>query len=401
MAVPAGAFDPTDDEVQRDPYPSYRWLLRHDPVHRGADGVWYVSRFADVRKVLNDARFSRAGIREFWKELIGPGLLSRIVGDIILFRDEPDHGRLRAVVGPAFAPVALRRLEPTVARVTDDLVAAAAPRGSLNVVDELAYPLALTVILEILGLSTDDLARIGAWSRAVGRTLDRGVDHLVIARGHRAVAEFAHYVEELVEPRRPGPDDDLLGVMLAAHRRGAMSMNEIVSTVITFIFTGHETVANQIGNALLCLLRHPAQLRLVRDQPHRLAVAVEECLRFDPSVQSNSRQLVADVQVHGRRMREGDVVVVLAAAANRDPAQFPRPDQFDVTRSSVQSMAFGAGMRYCLGSFLARMELRAALGALVRLPEVRLAVADSALTYQPRTMFRGLTSLPIAFTPVA
>jgi orsellenic acid P450 oxidase len=393
---PVGGFDPTDGGVRRDPYPYYRWLLRHDPVHRGARDVWYVSRFADVRAVLGDERFSRAGIREFWRELIGPGLLSRIVGDIIMFQDEPDHGRLRQVVAPAFSPAALRGYEPRVYQLVDDLVAAAAPRGALDIVADLAYPLALTVIVDLLGLPRDDRAEIGRWSRAIGRTLDRGADADQIAAGHAAVAEFSEYVVECVAARESGPASNLLDLMLVAHRRGRLSRNEIVSTVVTFIFTGHETVANQIGTGLLCLLRHPAQLRLVRAEPSRVPAAVEECLRFEPSVQSNSRQLSTDVHLGGQWLRSGDLVVLLAGAANRDPLRFRDPDRFDITRQPGPSLSFGAGMRYCLGSYLARLELRAALAALVRLPDLRLA-GDAALEYQPRTMFRGLASLPVRF----
>jgi cytochrome P450 len=399
VAAPATGFDPNDRDVRRDPYPYYHWLLRHDPVHRGAKGVWYVSRYPDVRAVLTDARFGRAGIRDTWKELIGPGLLSRIVGDIILFQDEPDHGRLRDVVGPAFAPGALRGMRPRIAALVAGMLAEPAERGQLDVVAELSYPLALTVVLDVLGLPIADRDEIGAWSRAIGRTLDRGTGPPEIAAGHRAVAEFAEYVEELIRRRRGAPGTDLLGTMLAAHRRGRISMNEIISTVVTFIFTGHETVSSQIGNSVLCLLRHPDQLRLLRAQPWRIDAAVEECLRYDPSIQSNSRQLGEEVEFRGRRMGEGDYVVVLVAAANRDPGQFADPDRFDITRAQGPSLSFGAGMRYCLGSYLARLELRAALAALVRLPDLHLAVAPEQLAYQPGTMFRGLAALPVAYRP--
>jgi cytochrome P450 len=399
-APSVAAFDPTDDAVQRDPYPAYRILQERDPVHRGAHGVWYVSRHDDVRAVLTDPRFSRAGIRDLWKDLIGPGQLSRIVGDIILFQDEPDHSRLRDVVGSAFTPAALRALEPEIAGTVDSLMAAPRRRGATDVVDDLAYPLALFSILRLLGLPLADADRIGRWSRSVGRTLDRGAAWTDISLGQAAVAEFAGYVDARLAERDHG-GRDLLSVMAAARDRGAISTGEIVSTVITFIFTGHETVANQVGNGLWCLLRHPAQLRLVRERPELIDAAVEECLRYEPSVQSNSRQLVTDVELRGHRMSRDDLVVVLAAAANRDPARYERPDEFDLTRPAVSSLAFGAGMRYCLGAYLARVQLRQALGALTRLPGIRLACPEAALVYQRRTMFRGLTSLPVSFTPPA
>ncbi|MEV6810541.1 cytochrome P450 [Micromonospora sp. NPDC051296] len=398
LADAVTAFDPTADDVRRDPYPSYHWLLRHDPVHRGAHHVWYVSRFGDVRAVLGDERFARTGIRQFWTDLVGPGLLSRIVGDIILFQDEPDHGRLRGVVGPAFSPSALRRLEPVIAATVEDLLRPARARGTMDVVAELAYPLALRAVLGLLGLPDSDEDAVGRWSRAVGRTLDRGATAEDMLEGHAAIADFADYVEQALAARRDD-GEDLLALMLAAHRRGLMSRNEIVSTVVTFIFTGHETVASQVGNGLLSLLSHPEQLDLLRWSPQLVAPAVEECLRYDPAVQSNTRQLTADVELHGRLLGRHDVVVVLAGAANRDPQRYDRPDEFDIRRDPIPSMSFGAGMRYCLGSYLARLQLRTALSALAGLPDLRLATAPEELTYQPRTMFRGLTRLPVAFTP--
>lgn len=395
-AVPA--FDPTAAHVRHDPYPSYHRLLRHDPVHRGAQQVWYVSRFADVRAVLGDERFARDGIRRFWTDLVGPGLLSQIVGDIILFRDEPDHGRLRRVVGPAFSPSALRRMEPMIDTTVEDLLRPVRPLGAMDVVTDLAYPLALRAVLTLLGLPADDANVIGRWSRAVGRTLDRGATAEDMRQGHTAIAEFADYVERALA-RRPTDGEDLLAMMLVAHESGLISRNELVSTVVTFIFTGHETVASQLGNGVLVLLGHPEQFELLRRRPHLAPQAVEECLRFDPAVQSNTRQLTADVDLHGRWLRRDDVVVVLAGAANRDPRRYDRPDAFDIRRDPVPSMSFGAGMRYCLGSYLARSQLRAALGAMAALPDLHLAISANELTYQPRTMFRGLTSLPVAFTP--
>jgi cytochrome P450 len=171
-----------------------------------------------------------------------------------------------------------------------------------------------------------------------------------------------------------------------------------MAMVLTLIFAGHETVTNQIGNGMLALIRHPDQLRLLRERPELVPGAVEECLRYDASVQSNSRQLAEDVEFAGHRLRAGEFVVVLAGAANRDPEQFADPDRFDVTRTDVQPMSFGAGMRFCLGAILARIELRAAFSRLVRLPDVRLAVTDDELVYQRSSMFRGLLSLPIRFT---
>lgn len=401
--VSADGFDPTLADVRRDPYPYYRWLLRDDPVHQGAHGVWYVTRFDDVRSVLTDGRFERAGIRDFWQDLIGPGPLTAVVRDVILFQDDPDHRRLRDVIGAVLTPAALRRLEPRIHRIVDDVLAVFGPRGEMDVINDLAYPLALTVICEILGLDNEDYERLRRWSLDIGRTLDRAIGAAELSRGHTAILEFADYLSELILCRPGEHRAGLLGTMLAGNGGNGRNirLTEVVGTVVTLVFTGNETVANQIGNGLLALLRNHDQLRLLRAEPERMTDAVEECVRFDPSIQSNSRSVGTDVELGGRTLRRGDFVVVLTAAANRDSRRFPRPDSFDITRERVQSMSFGAGMRYCLGALLARLELRVALDRLARLEEVALAVPTDELVYQPSTMFRGLDTLPITFRPTA
>src|SRR5215207_316225 len=170
--IPATGFDPASPEVQRDPYPHYHWLVRNEPVHRGAMGIWFVSRYADVRAIMNDKRFGRAGIGDFWAQLMGPGPLGEIVRHTVLFQDEPDHGRLRGLVTHPFTARMVRSLEPAIERTVDRLMEPVLPCGGMDVVDDLAYPLALAVISEILGLPVEDRDRIRAWSLAIGSTLD-------------------------------------------------------------------------------------------------------------------------------------------------------------------------------------------------------------------------------------
>jgi cytochrome P450 len=392
-------FDPADPAVQRDPYPYYRWLLRNAPVYRDAQGIWYVSRYVDVRTVMGEPRFQRAGIRDFWAELIGPGPLSEIMRKTLFFQDEPDHGRLRSLITPVFTPRKVRALQPRIAQIVDDLLAPVTPRGEMDLMSDFAYPLALTVIADLLGVPAADRDRLRAWSLAIGPTLDLMAGPAEIARGQAAMDEFIEYLRELISARRAESGEDLLRTLLAAQNAGDISMDEIISVLITLVFAGHETVTNQIGNGLLALLRHPDQLELLRAGPGRVPGAVEEFLRYDSSVQSNSRQLGEDVELGGTTLRRGEFVVALLGAANRDPAQFADPDRFDILRTDIQPMSFGAGMRYCLGAILARMEATAAFGRLIGLADLRLTVPDEALAYQRSTMFRGLVSLPIAYTP--
>jgi cytochrome P450 len=369
-------------------------MLRNDPIHRGFGGLWFVSRYADVHAVMNDDRFRRDGIRDLWTSLVGQGPLGEVVRHTVLFQDEPDHSRLRGLVAPPFAARAARELQPEIARITGELTESATRRGRFDVINDFAYPLALSVVMSVLGLPAEDLGRIRRWSLAIGPTLDLVAGPEEIRRGQAAVAELVEYLDGLVSV----PDDSLLGVMRS--RRGQdISTAEIHAMVLTLIFAGHETVTNQIGNGVLALIHHPGQLELLRDNPDMAPQAVEELLRYDASVQSNSRQVGQDVEVAGHLMRRGDFVVVLAGAANRDPERFDDPDRLDITRTDVRPMSFGSGMRFCLGAHLARLELTAAFRALAGLPDLRLAVPEQELVYQRSTMFRGLLSLPVSCAP--
>ncbi|MER7458834.1 cytochrome P450 [Micromonospora sp. NPDC126480] len=403
VTIPDTGFEAASPAVQRDPYPYYRWLLRNEPVHRGARGIWYVTRYADVRTVMSDPRYGRAGIRDFWAGLVGPGPLSEILRHTIMFQDDPDHGRLRAMIGPAFAPRRIRGLQRTIEKIVDDLIAPLARRGTMDVVNDVAYPLPLTVTAHLLGLPPADRALLRSWSLGIAPTLDLAAGPAEIVRGQQAMGEFVEYLRQALARRtRTGePGADLLGVMLRAtdgdDRRA--TVEEIISMAVTVVFAGHDTVTNLIGNGMLALLRHPGQLALLRQQPDLIPNAVEEFLRYDSPVQSNSRYLTEDVAIGGRTMRRGELAVALIGAANHDESVFAEPARFDVTRSNVQPMSFGAGMRLCVGALLARLEARAAFGRLVRLADLRLAIDDEDLIYQRSTMFRGVEELPVSFTP--
>ncbi|MFC5818580.1 cytochrome P450 [Nonomuraea harbinensis] len=399
MTVPIGAgFDPVDPAVLRDPYPYYAWLLRHDPVHRGANGIWYVTRYDDVRTVLGEARFGRAGIRDFWASLVGPGPLSEVLRHTIFFQDDPDHERLRSLIGPAFTPRLIRRMGAEIEQTARDLLRPLRRRGEMDLVDDFAYPLALATISTLLGMPARDRDALRAWSVDIAPTLDLLASPEEIARGQAAMGQFAEYLTELIAERRRNPGDDLISAMIeATGGQRPITTNALIGTAVALVFAGHDTVTNQIGNGVLAFLRHPRQLELLRAEPDRLAGAVEECLRYDSSVQSNSRQISADLDLSGTKLPEGAFVVALAGAANRDPAQFTDPDRFDIRRSERPPMSFGAGMRFCLGALLARMELKAALGQLAGLAELRAAVPAGELVYRRSTMFRGVVSLPITF----
>lgn len=399
MTVPIDTgFDPVDPAVLRDPYPYYAWLLRNDPIHCGANGIWYVTRYDDVRTVLGEARFGRAGIRDFWAALVGPGPLSEVLRHTIFFQDDPDHARLRSLIGPAFTPRLIRMMRTELEQAAHDLLRPLRRQGEMDLVNDFAYPLALATISTLLGMPASDRDTLRAWSVDIAPTLDLLASPEEIARGQTAMGQFVDYLTELIADRRKSPGNDLISAMIeATDGQRPIATNALIGTAVALVFAGHDTVTNQIGNGVLAFIRHSEQLELLRAEPDRLPGAVEECLRYDSSVQSNSRQISAELDLSGTKMPAGAFVVALAGAANRDPAQFTEPDRFDIRRSERPPMSFGAGMRFCLGALLARLELKAALGQLAGLAELRLAIPDSELVYRRSTMFRGVISLPITF----
>lgn len=398
---PADGFDPYQDEVRRDPYPYYRWLLRHDPVHRGAREMWFISTYAGVKHVMSDPTFDRsAGFRDYWTDMVGPGPLRDIMGLTIFFSDPEDHARLRRLIQRAFAPRITNALEPRIGEIVDQLLEPVLERGEADAIAEFAYPLPLIVLAQLLGVPAEDRAQLRDWSLAIGPTVDFGVTPEARDRGNAAMGSFVDYVRGLLPTLREDGQDSLLGALASATDEGLMSEDELISMAITLILSGHETTTNLIGNGLLALLRHPDQLALLRDTPNLISDTVEECLRYDAPVQQNTREVQQDTELGGKTLRRADMVVVLQGAANRDAAQFPEPDRFDITRTGIHPISFGVGRRFCLGAALARLEARVALGRLVaRTRDLELAVEGPGLGYHPSSMFRALTSLPIAITP--
>lgn len=398
---PPGGFDLYQAAVRNDPYPSYRWLLANDPVHQGAGGTWFISRYTDVRHVMADARFDRGeSFRAAWKDLVGPGPLRDIMGLTIFFAGPGDHERLRGLIQRAFAPRVTASLAPQVAAVAGKLLDPALERGQMDAVADFAYQLPLIVLTRLLGIPGADREQLREWSLAIGPTVDYGVTPQAAARGNAAMGEFADYLRKLLPGIQRDHQDSLLGALAAAAGDGRLSQDELISMAITLILSGHETTTSLIANGVLALLRHPAQFARLRANPALLGSAVEEILRYDAPVQSNTREAREDTELGGRRLRRGDLVVVLQGAANRDPRQFRDPDRFDICRAGNHPVSFGAGPRFCLGATLARMEARAALGTLAeRVQDVQLAVPAANLQYEPTSMFRALTALPVTLTP--
>jgi cytochrome P450 len=389
-------FDPFDPAFRADPYPHYGLLRADGPLRRGQAGVWVTTSHALCGRILRDPRF---GHQPAGGPADGADGIFRTAGlpaerRSFLTLDPPDHTRLRRLVSKAFTARLVERLRPRISECVDALLAGMS--GETDLISELAWPLPVAIISELLGVPPEDTNRFKAWSDALARGLDP--DFLLppaeIARRERARDEFIAYFRALADRRRAdGGDDDLLSALVAVSDQGdVLTEAELLATCILLLVAGHETTVSLIGNGALALLRHPDQLAWFRAHPEAAASAIEELLRYDPPVQLTARSALEDVELAGRRIERGQPILMLLGAANRDPAVFPDPDRLDLTRKAErQHLGFGLGIHYCLGAPLARLEGQIALTKLFR----REVALTGEVAYRDNLILRGLATLPV------
>jgi pimeloyl-[acyl-carrier protein] synthase len=390
-------LDLTDPAFLTNPYPIYRQLQKTEPaykmpINRFTSGVWLITRYADVSALFREAHFSNDMSRVIPADQL-PGFSKTMI-----FRDPPDHTRLRSLVSQAFTAKRVRDLEPRIAAIADDLIARARPRGTMDFIAEFAALLPSIVIAELLGVPSADQPQFQAMADAIAR----GADHRATAedqQGSRdAISACATYFQGLIDERRRQPQDDFLTSLLAARDvQDRLSEDELLETCSLILLAGYETTVRLLGNGLFTLLSHPDQLALLRQQPALLPRAIEEMLRFESPVQQAVMRITTEpVEISGRSIPAGEMLSAVIGAANRDPAQFPDPDRFDITRDPNRHIAFATGIHFCLGAPLARTEARVAFARLFeQLPNLRL-VHDEG-DWIPSTRLRGLQSLAITF----
>ena len=398
MAV---TYEPKNPEVIEDPYPVYRSLREHDPVHWSADlNAWVLTRYRDVKAALHDPRLSSDRLTAFWDKLPAPmraelADLEPLLGAYMNFTDPPKHTRLRALVGKAFTSRAIAALEPRIAALVDGMLAGV--RDELDVIGRLAAPLPLRVIGDMLGVSTEDAPQLRQWSHDMAALIGGALrTPNKLSRAMASLRDVAAYFRPLIAERRAAHRDDVLGLLVAAEERGdVLDEHELLATCLLVLGAGHETTTNLIGNGMLALLRHPRELARLAAEPALLPNAIEELLRYDSPTQNQGRIALEDVDYGGRTIRRGQAVHCMINAANRDPEVFDRPDDLDIGRADIRHLSFGHGIHFCVGAPLARLEGRIAIGTLVaRFPHMRLATARP--TWSDSLTFRGVTTLPLA-----
>lgn len=391
-------------EIRANPYPFYAQLRSQAPVHWDEPmGFWVLTRYADVAFAFSDARFSRAqGLRQGFKRLPESDQpVAEPVYDafskMMTYADPPYHTRLRGLVSKAFTPRMIEELRPRIQQLVDDLLDTAQARGQMDVIPDLAYPLPIMVIIEMLGLALEERHHFKEWSDDLFAMLGL-VRHSpdLIKKAAQSLTEMTDHIMALSKERASQPQEDLLtGLVTAMEAGDRLTEDELVANIGLILAAGHETTTNLIGNGLLALLRHPDQMQKLRDDPALAPGAVEEILRYDNPVQIVYRSVTEEVELGDQRIGQGQLVNLVVGAANRDPAQFSDPDQFDITRHEGRHMGLGLGIHFCLGAALARLEGELVFNSLLRrFPTMQLA-ADS-LEWQTHPTFRGLKALPVA-----
>jgi pimeloyl-[acyl-carrier protein] synthase len=389
-------FNPFSGEFRADPYPLLHTLRIHDPVHFiDMPGLWFLTRYNDVVAGLRDPRLSAERFQLSLPEMQSSALISSL-STMMLLRDPPNHTRLRTLVSKAFTPRVVEGLRPRIQEIVDALIGAAQAAGRMELMTDLAAPLPVVVIAQLLGIPVEDRAQFKRWSDALLVIADGTLAPTGFADAERSAAEFKEYLAGIIAQRRAQPTDDLISGLLAAQERDdRLSADELFSTCVLLLIAGHETTTNLIGNGMLSLLRHPDQLALLRADPSLIDSAVEELLRYESPVQLTSRVAKEDLEIRGKPVRPGQEVCLGLAAANRDPEKFPDPDRLDITRADNHHVAFGHGLHFCLGAPLARLEGQIAIQTMLhRLPTMRLETETPE--WRDGIMMRGLKSLPLA-----
>jgi len=395
-------FDPFTDEALANPYPQYARLRVESPVH-WSDKLrsWVVFRHDDVTAFFrDDHRLSSDRTKAAkWK---GPAMPDGMARPRTVATDPPEHGPVRAMLTTSLAPRVRTigpRVDELIAWLLDRIGAAVGrvvERGAwaeeFDLIGDFAYPLPINVIAELFGVPEADRPQFSAWSHAIARGMDRFFSDDAAGQG---LADMGAYFFQMVLHHQGSEGEDLVHqLMRAEHHGDRLSDIEVVAMCTALVFGGHETTVNLLGNGMLALLRHPAQLERLRTEPGLIEPAVEELLRFDSPAQFISRAAAVDFTWRDQSIRAGDTVLAALGSANRDPAVFDEPDRLDLARSPNPHVAFGLGTHFCPGAQLTRIEARAAIPALLqRFPHLHLA--ERPPVRRPTAVLRSLEHLPV------
>jgi cytochrome P450 len=390
------SFNPFDEETRRNPFPLFARARREQPIYPHAGlPITSVFRYADTQAILRDPRT--------WSNQFPPppGIdPEKLPPPSMLGQDPPEHTRLRALVNQAFTPRIIRRLEPRMHDIANELLDRALEQGEIDFIEALTYPLPVIVIAEIIGIPAEDREQFKVWSDAavenLGNALFTPPPLERLAKLGKLLDDMGAYFTALAAERRRQPREDLLTGLVQAEVAGSrLSRDEMIRMLVLLLVAGNETTTTLIGNAALELLAHPDQLARLRAAPDLLPSAIEEVLRYASPVQLDPRCATRRVELHGHTIEPQHIVVNWLGSANHDEQVFPEPERFDIGRSENRHLAFGFGTHYCLGANLARLEAQVAVAALLARTRSFERVDAAALPLHPSIVFRAVTTLPL------
>lgn len=399
-------YDFFTPEVAADANPLFHKLRAEDPVHwspqmRG----WVLTRYDDITQALKDPRLSAASfvgaidmLPEEQRKALEPlrASVTMWMGHTIT----EDHLRMQRLLKKYFTPANVEKLRPRAQAITDELIDAVAPRGEVEVISELAYPLPARVIAEMLGVPSEDRDLLPRWSRDLTAIfLPSTVETLL--QSQKSVLEMSEYMRGVVAERRRAPKDDLISMFIAAQADGGIRNDEeILSNCVLLLFAGHETTATLISRGLFYLLEHQGEFARLLESPDLLPNAIEEILRYGGPAQTVTRLAMAPLEIHGKEIKANQLLYLALGAGNRDPEHYPDPDKFDIGRQTSRHLAFGQGSFYCLGAALARMEAQVCFSTMLRrLPGIRWG-SKPPVWHSMGPFARALVSLPVSFDVV-
>lgn len=391
-------------EFKANPFPFLTSLRASALVYRTTlpdkSPVWLLTRYQDVNALLKDERFAKNR-----RSVMTPEQLHKLPWVPPMFRplernmldlDQPDHTRLRALVHKAFTPRLVDEMRARVQTLADELLEGVARRHEMDLINDYALPLPMTIITEILGVPTTDRHKFHKWSNAVVSLSSPNATVRVIP----SVWMFIRYLRRFFKMRRADPQDDLASALIQAEEAGdKLTEDELLAMVFLLLIAGHETTVNLIGSGVLALLEYPDEMERLRRDPSLIKTSVEELLRYTaPVFMTTERYAREDVTLHGVTIPRGEMTLGVIGSANRDEKVFENPDQLNITREPNKHLSFGQGIHFCLGAPLARMEAQIAINTLLRqIPNLRLKVPLDSLRWRPSMILRGLDSLPVLF----